>query len=114
MNIKDVLNNLNDNDKQLWKNSRTDMHRTYLHILHQTMGIVSIDEDDMAFLDLLDIKLAAVFERAGRFRELVAANSEDAMMIEAAINEKAKSLEGLRKTPLQLVDQASGTKGSGW
>ncbi len=111
MDIRDILNNLDDNDKQLWQNCRTDMHRTYLNMLHQAMGIVSIDETDLAFMDLCDIKLALVFERAGRFRDAVAADSEKADEIENAIAEKAKSLEQLRKPgPLALVDQVSGWK----
>ncbi len=109
MNIKDILNNLDDNDKRLWVDHRTNLHRAYLTMLHDALGVASIDETDMAFLDLVDIKLALVFERAGRFRSEVAADSEKADEIEKAIAEKAKSLETLRKPgPLALVDSVAG------
>jgi hypothetical protein len=115
--IKTILNNLNENDKQLWQNCRTDMHRSYLNVLHQALGIDSIDSDDIAFTDLIDIKLALIFERAGRFRDLVSADNADADKLEAAINEQAKSLEALRNVSLEHAPMSGSTctiKAIGW
>lgn len=64
--IREVLKALSVDDRALWSEHRTTMRRSYLQAHNATVGIATwVDEDDM-FLDLIDIKLALLFDRSGR------------------------------------------------
>jgi hypothetical protein len=92
MDIREVLAAMNEDDKRLWQQHRTEMRRSYLTAHNSALGLSAWDMYDDAFLDLIDIKLAYVFDRAGRLvahKELIGG---DADKIEAKIEEQGASL----------------------
>lgn len=105
--IREVLNALDEQDKRLWSQHRTEMRRSYMAAHNAVLGIAAWDHNDDAFIDLIDIKLALLFDKAGRFtpkwdgdkiKEIIA--SEDGNKIIEQIENDA--------TGLKLVDKAAG------
>lgn len=64
--IREVLKALGPEDKTLWQQCRTSMRSVYLNAHNSTVGVAGWDKDDDAFLDLIDIRLALLFDRSGR------------------------------------------------
>lgn len=97
--IREVLNALDEQDKTLWRQHRTEMRRSYMSAHNTVNGVINWTEKDDAFIDLIDIQLALLFDRSGRF----AATKDvigNGVNIIAQIENDAKGLK--------LVDQASG------
>lgn len=67
MDIRTILAALDPDDRAVWLQHRTDMRRVYLSAHNATVGIGRWNEHDDAMMDLIDIKLATLFDRAGRF-----------------------------------------------
>lgn len=65
--IREVLAALNPNDRALWSQHRTEMRRSYMAAHGTIVSVAKWDHHDDAFLDLIDIKLAILFDRAGKF-----------------------------------------------
>lgn len=65
--IRDVLNGLSIDDRALYTEIRTAMRRSYLSAHSKLLHIDKYEATDDAFLDLIDIKLAMLFDRAGAF-----------------------------------------------
>lgn len=63
--IREILNALDINNRALWSEQRTIMRRSYLNAHNQTVGMGNWSIEDDAFLDLIDIRLALLFDRAG-------------------------------------------------
>lgn len=102
--IREVLNALDEQDKRLWSQHRTEMRRSYMNAHNSVLGIEAWDHNDDAFIDLIDIKLALLFDKSGRFsavKEVI--HASDGAKIEAKIEQDSKNLAGLK-----LVDKASG------
>lgn len=66
MDIRQILAALSIEDRALWSECRTNMRRAFLHAHNETMGIGQWEAQDDAFVDLIDIQLALLFDRAGR------------------------------------------------
>lgn len=66
MDIREILKALAPEDKLLWSQFRTEMRRTYINAHSSTMGAQQWADSDDAFLDLIDIKLATLFDRCGK------------------------------------------------
>jgi hypothetical protein len=64
--IREILNALDVDDRALWSEHRTIMRRSYLNAHNETVGMGQWSHEDDAFLDLIDIRLALLFDRAGR------------------------------------------------
>ena len=64
--IREILNALSIDDRALWSEQRTIMRRSYLNAYNETVGMANWSHEDDAFLDLIDIRLALLFDRAGR------------------------------------------------
>lgn len=99
--IREVLAALDENDKRLWSQHRTEMRKSYMNAHNSVLGIAVWDAHDDAFLDLIDIKLALIFDKSGRFnssKSIVAQGDTD--KTEQTINDDGSSLK--------LVDKASG------
>lgn len=88
--IRQILAALDDNDKQLWSFHRTEMRRSYMTAHSETLGLTAWNNEDDAFLDLIDIKLALIFERAGKFQTAKDLVGNDADRIEADIENAIK------------------------
>jgi hypothetical protein len=65
--IRDVLKGLSVDDRALYQDVRTQMRRAYLYAHSKILPIDKYDHADDAFLDLIDIKIALLFDRAGVF-----------------------------------------------
>lgn len=92
--IRDVLNALEEKDRHLYAYLRTAMRSVYLTAVSDVVHIQNYSQEDDAFMDLIDIKIAILFERAGKF------NTAKGHIDEAAANEIEK----------QIVEAASGLK----
>lgn len=77
--IRDVLKGLSAEDRAIYTEVRTQMRRAYLYAHSRTLPIEQYNQEDDAFLDLLDIKIAQLFDRAGVFN-----HSEGNLNIEVA------------------------------
>ena len=64
--IREIINALSIDDRALWSEHRTIMRRSYLNAHNNTVGVAKWSPEDDAFLDLIDIRLALLFDRAGR------------------------------------------------
>ena len=94
--IRDILKALNEQDRRLYSQVRTVMRRTYISAVTEVVGMSQYNEVDDAFLDLVDIKIASLFDRSGRFESITGPDEERAAEIEAEINQKASELDRLR------------------
>lgn len=65
--IRDVLKGLSPDHRALYSEARTTMRRAYLAAHAAILPIDKYEETDDAFLDLIDIKIAMLFDRAGTF-----------------------------------------------
>ena len=63
--IREILNALSIDHRALWSEQRTIMRRSYLNAHNETVGMANWMHEDDAFLDLIDIRLALLFDRAG-------------------------------------------------
>lgn len=97
--IREVLNALDEQDKTLWRQHRTEMRRSYMNAHNTVNGVVNWTEHDDAFIDLIDIQLALLFDRSGRFAATKDIIGNGDKIIEQ-IEEDAKGLK--------LVDKAAG------
>ena len=91
LDIREILKSLAPEDKVVWEQCRTEMRRAYLNAHNGIVGVAAWDKHDDAFMDLIDIKIAVLFDRAGKIeaiKEVVKA--EDANPIEDDIKKAAK------------------------
>ena len=107
MDIREILKALAPEDRELWSQFRTEMRRTYINAHNSTMGTQKWDSSDDAFLDMLDIKLANLFDRCGKVnapKDII--GKEDVAEVEKTIQEvsfngslkeKTTSIEALDK-----------------
>lgn len=65
--IRDVLKGLSVDDRALYSEVRTTMRRAYLGAHARILPIDQYEATDDAFLDLIDVKVAMLFDRAGVF-----------------------------------------------
>lgn len=116
--IREVLNALEEKDRVLYSYLRTEMSSVYLKAIHETLGITNFNQEDHAFMDLIDIKLAILFDRAGKFNNAKGAiDDEMAAQIESQIAEAASGLKLVPTTKSQQVlDQFApkGATSAGW
>lgn len=105
--IREVLAALDETDKRLWSQHRTEMRKSYMNAHNSVLGIAAWDHNDDAFIDLIDIKLALLFDKSGRFtpswkddkiKEIVIAKDGDRI-----IEQIENDAQGLK-----LVDKAAG------
>lgn len=116
--IREVLNALEEKDRVLYSYLRTEMSSVYLKAVHETLGITNFNQEDHAFMDLIDIKLAILFDRAGKFNNAKGSIDEEAANeIEKQITEAASGLKfNNTPTPSQRVLDSYAPKSApqGW
>ena len=101
--IRDVLKGLSPDDRALYTEVRTVMRRAYLSAHAKVLPIERYEQEDDSFLDMIDIKIAMLFDRAGVFNH-VEGNlaTETAKAIGQTLHDSADSLATrLMKQPLQ-------------
>ncbi len=96
MDIREILAALSPDDRALWSEHRTAMRRSFLTAHNHTVGIANWTDKDDAFADLIDIQLALLFDRAGRFeatKDII--GSDKAESIAANIIEQSEASKKL-------------------
>lgn len=102
--VREVLKALSDEDKVIWQNARTKMRSTFIAAHGATVGSERWNENDDAFLDLIDIRLALLFDQAGRLNAPSEVVSEtDAKPIEKEIV-KAEDQIKLNRTNVEMSE----------
>lgn len=85
--IRDILKGLSVDDRAVYQETRTAMRRAYLAAHAAILPINEYSHEDDAFLDLIDIKIATLFDRAGVFNHAEGHVDKDA---EARIEKETK------------------------
>jgi len=78
--IREIINSLDDQDKTMFNQHRTEMRRSYLTAHNSIIGVHAWDAYDDAFMDIIDLKLAILFDHAGRFEAIKDKTIDDAMI----------------------------------
>ena len=68
--IRDILKGLDADHRAVYAETRTTMRRAYLYAHSKILPIDQYEEKDDAFLDLIDIQTALLFDRAGTFNHV--------------------------------------------
>lgn len=63
---RQILAAMSVDDRALYIQCRTDMRRAFLTAHNSTVGIAKWEDQDDSLLDLVDIRLALLFDRSGR------------------------------------------------
>jgi hypothetical protein len=94
LDVREILKALDPDDRAIWSQHRSEMRRSYLNAHNPTVGIAKWDTQDDAFLDLIDIRLALLFDRAGRLDSVKeVANIKDSTTIE---NDLYKTIDNIK------------------
>ncbi len=110
--IRDILKGLSADDRALYTEARTVMRRAYLSAHAKVLPIEQYEQSDDQFLDMIDIKIAQLFDRAGVFNH-VEGNlaTETVKEIEQTLHDGADSLASkMIKQPLLPQPQGWGSK----
>ncbi len=104
MDIRELLKSLSLDDRIAFYRIRNDMRKVYLNAHTNVLGMEHWEEEDDQYLDLLEIKLAVLFDRAGLLdtggKEVI--GKEDAVAIEQNIHKQGDDIsDGTRK--LQMM-----------
>lgn len=108
--VRDVVNRLSMEDRAIWNEHRTCMRKCYLEAVNATITIHKFEPQDDSFLDLIDIRLALLFDRAGMLPtglETVT-GKEDAAKIEGEIVEAEDKAKVSAATAMMKNDDAWG------
>jgi hypothetical protein len=115
--IREIINSLDEQDKQMFNQHRTEMRRSYLTAHNSIIGVHAWDAYDDAFMDIIDLKLAILFDRAGRFEAIKDKTIDDAE-IERVENDIIKAYKGIKPIEVSQATasmKANGiTNGQGW
>lgn len=65
MDIRALYKSLSSEDRSVYQSIRTDMRKVYLNAHTNIVGMEHWNSDDDYFMDLLDMKIATLFDRAG-------------------------------------------------
>jgi len=115
--IREIINSLDEQDKQMFCQHRTEMRRSYLTAHNSIIGVHAWDAYDDAFMDIIDLKLAILFDRAGRFEAVKDKTIDDAEIgrIEDEIREAAKTFKNPNfETSLATASMKGNGKDNGW
>src|SRR6267142_5421911 len=113
--IREIINSLDEQDKQMFNQHRTEMRRSYLTAHNSIIGVHAWDAYDDAFMDIIDLKLAILFDRAGRF-EAVKDKTIDDAMIERVENDIINAYKDIKQHEISKATasmQGNGN-GQGW
>ena len=70
MDITSLYKSLSPEDRAIYQQFRTDLRKVYLNAHSAIVGIDKWTTDDDYFIDLIDIKIAVLFDRMGRIEGL--------------------------------------------
>ncbi len=118
MDIRKLYASLSETDRTIYQQIRTDMRRIYLRAHTHILGMDKWETDDDFYLDLIDIKLAVLFDRAGAIDGAEApVDKQEEKAIEASIEKQGASIsDGSKKLSMMPVGlkQRTDIKAQGW
>jgi hypothetical protein len=113
--IREVLASLDENDKLLWTQHRVEMRRSFITAHNSVLGLASWDASDDMMMDYIDIKLALLFDRAGRMEAVKpTAKLEDAKVIEEKVAEVEDAMKAKIRTNYSPATEALKNANGGW
>lgn len=68
--IREIMNALSPDDRAVYAEARSNMRRAFLDAHNNTVGIANWEQQDDSLLDLIDIRLALLFDRSGRLNTI--------------------------------------------
>ena len=114
MDIRQLYNSLSPEDRAVYQQIRTDLRKVYLNAHTNIVGMDNWYEYDDAILDLFDIKLATLFDRAGRIEGLTAiVDKEEEKSIEEKVDIKGQEITIRMNTEMSEAS-AKLKSGMGW
>lgn len=91
--IRDVLKGLDPDSRAVYTEVRTQMRRAYLYAHSKALPIELYNQEDDNFLDMIDIKIAMLFDRAGVFNHVEGKlNTDIAKEVEQTLHAASDSL----------------------
>ncbi|SRR5216684_5113221 len=93
MDIRQLYKSLSIEDRTIYQSIRTDMRKVYLNAHTNIAGMDKWCSDDDALLDLVDFKIAMLFDRSGRInstQEII--DKEEIKVIEQKIEKQEESM----------------------
>ena len=116
--IRQLLSQLSPEDKQLWSQHRTEMRRSYITAHNSVLGVSCWNDFDDAFLDLIDTKLALLFDAAGKINAIELVQYDDTTRIEDDIHDAIKGMKKVdnKMEPNVAVEKSTATASmqNGW
>lgn len=118
--IRETLKGLSKEDAKLYSQTRTDMRRCYMAAHAQTLDVSRWTHEDDMVLDLIDIQIAMLFDRSGRFNAYEEGAKEPdkdrAIAITEVLHAKAdnQSQRMLKNLASGIGNNTNGTAASNW
>src|ERR1700748_2918899 len=119
MDIRELYKSLSPEDRIIYQKLRTDMRKLYLNAHNSIVGVENWSLEDDALLDLFDIKIAVLFDRAGSIEGLKpVVDKTETETIEKAIEAQGEKVTTKMHTEMSEASQklaASKSNGvAGW
>ena len=117
MDIRALYNSLSPENRSLYQQIRTEMRKVYLNAHTDIIGMERWLMEDDAFLDLLDIKLANLFDRMGYVEGVKPIiDKEEEKQIEAGIEAKGEAITVKLNTEMSTASAklSEMPNGGGW
>lgn len=95
MDMRELYRSLSPEDKTLYQEVRNNFRKVYLCAHTDIVGMQFWNEDDDALLDLLDIKIAVLFDRANKIestKKII--DNDQSKQIEAKIESQGEVIAG--------------------
>lgn len=106
MDIRQLYASLSEADKALYQQIRTEMRKIYLRAHTNIVGMDNWNNHDDAYMDLIDIKLASLFDRAGAIEGVKSPiNKEEEKSIESKIEDNGKAVTIKMNTEMSEASQ---------
>lgn len=93
---RQILAAMSVDDRALYIQCRTDMRRAFLTAHNNTVGIDKWEDQDDSLFDLLDIRIALLFDRSGRINaatDIIGADNGEKLHTEL----ESEAVKALRK-----------------
>ena len=114
MDIRQLYKSLSPEDRAIYQSNRTDMRKVYLNAHTNIIGMEHWDNGDDAWLDLIDIKLATLFDRAGKIEGVQPIiDKEEEKVIEEKVEVKGQEITVKMNTEMSKGSAAL-KNGGGW
>lgn len=116
MDIRELYNSLSSEDRIIYQQLRSSMRKLYLTAHNSIVGIDNWSLDDDALLDLFDIKIAVLFDKAGRIEGIKSVvDKDETKAIEGKIEAQGDKVTIKMNTEMSEASQKLAAKvATGW